>query len=289
VKTHLGVAQGVAEGAVSVDWLVLNSPLPGTPYSWYVGPGLYAAAGTDFGDFNVYGFGARAVMGARIVLLNAWETYAAITPSYGLSWYNNALNPHWSVDLELGLRFLFPASKSEVVVKELPHPDLGLVPALNAFAPGTSGSLATMKFTLSPPYLDRVTGWTLQIRDAEGNVIDSSKGDGAPSTNLSWNGKTGGKLAPEATYTAALLVTYTDKTTAEAVSKPFAIDMSVPEVTVTRVGKRFSPDGDGTNDLVSLAIATKSKSPLVGWTVTVFNPAGEEFAVQKGDGAPPAT
>jgi outer membrane protein OmpA-like peptidoglycan-associated protein len=287
VKVHFGQAEGVLEGAVNVDWLVLNSPVPGTPYSWYVGPGLYGAYGTGAGH-TIVGTGVRAVLGARSVFLDAWETYIAWTPAYGVGWVDGAATPLWNIDLELGLRFLFPAGKNEIIIADAPHPPVALVPTLNAFAPGASGSLGQMRFQLTPPFIDRVAQWTLTILDASEAQVAHRSGKGAPGT-LAWDGRLTGGPAPEGAYTARLDLLFTDGTGASAVSPVFAIDSSVPELTVTAKHRRFSPNGDGKDDQAILEVAAKAKGSLASWTFIIRDPAGAEVYRTEGPGSPAAT
>lgn len=288
IGIHLGTSQGVYESALNLDWHFWNQQFAGSTLGWFAGAGIYGGYGTDFADFQVAGAGGRGLLGVRNVFFKAWEAYVAMTPSYGVNYFSNILYPHWSVDFETGLRFLFPVSTNPVKVVEAPHPQVLLVPMLNAFTPGLKGPMGTLNLSLRPLAIDRVKSWKLLVADAAGAELYAARGEGSPPATLPWNGLVKDKPAPEGSYRATISVTYTDGQLAEVASKPFAIDMSVPEVVAAPVKPRFNPNQDA-GDSFQLDVAAKSSAELTKWSFAVADESGAEFYAQEGTGTPPST
>jgi hypothetical protein len=105
-------------------------------------------------------------------------------------------------------------------------------------------------------------------------------------TTLTWDGKKAdGSYAPEGAYTARLFLDYGMKfSNVTALSKPFALDLTPPAVSLSLSTDLFSPDGDGVNDNLTIALNATSKSAHVtGWNVTILDPEQSSFASFKGN------
>ena len=107
IQIHVGYGDGILEAATYIDYLLFDQRIPGTDYSWYVGPGVFGAWGSDFSALQVWGVGGRLVVGASTANLAPFELYMALTPALGYTWLNGTPNLLWNAGIETGVRYAF--------------------------------------------------------------------------------------------------------------------------------------------------------------------------------------
>lgn len=96
------------------------------------------------------------------------------------------------------------------------------------------------------------TAWTLAVANAGGTVVRSLTGAGGR-TAMTWNGTDdGGALVPDGAYTITLTVT-DDAGNAAIRSLAMTVDTTAPAVAQTLSRDAFTPNGDGSGDIVTLA------------------------------------
>ncbi len=162
-------------------------------------------------------------------------------------------------------------------------------PAAAAFSPNGDGNGDVVRINLytSPP--DGVSSWNLTIKDSAGKSERSFDGTGAPiPAFISWDGKRADGSVVDGLYSASLRVEYEKGNLVEAVSaKEFLLDATAPLFNFRISPSPFSPDDDGVQDTVSLAIDNvRDVSPIVEWRLEVKDPTGKPFFTRSGRGAP---
>ncbi len=141
------------------------------------------------------------------------------------------------------------------------------------FSPNGNGIQDTVNLLLSIAQPDSKTNslvqWTLDIvRASDSKVVRTYSGTSNPPSSLDYDGTdaTGAKLA-EGEYFAQVNAKYLNGYDSGKIKSPvFVLDLSVPKVTVTASDKTFSPDGDGSKDVVTITQKLTSSEPE--WTGT---------------------
>jgi outer membrane protein OmpA-like peptidoglycan-associated protein len=88
-------------------------------------------------------------------------------------------------------------------------------------------------------------------------------------------------------YRATLTARYEYGPLVEAATPEFRLDATAPEISVEVAPQPFSPDNDGTADVVTFAVAADDDSAIRYWVIEVFEPTGEFFYDIGGESAPP--
>lgn len=126
-----------------------------------------------------------------------------------------------------------------------------------------------------------IQSWSLEIIGEDDNTVKKWSGTAAsaiPSRQL-WDGKTeAGQIADQGRYTARLSVDYLKGDLAVASSGGFVLDTEGPRVAIGISPRYFSPDNDGVDDELKIALSVIDASPLTNWTFEIFEVAVEESA-----------
>ena len=95
-----------------------------------------------------------------------------------------------------------------------------------------------------------------------------------------------GAAAPEGAYVAEVRVDYLKGNQPRASTATFMLDRTPPRVRLALSPLPFSPDGDGVDDVLTMAIEVEDLSPISGWSLTITDPLGAPFTTLSGRGAP---
>jgi outer membrane protein OmpA-like peptidoglycan-associated protein/flagellar hook assembly protein FlgD len=128
--------------------------------------------------------------------------------------------------------------------------------------------------------------WTARFTSEAGTRVRTETWSGRV-TDLEWDGTDdSGNPLPDGLYTYRL---YTiDEGENEAVPGVVSIrlDTTPPDVSVESYPPRFSPDGDGVDDVLLLTITAEDAGRIGSWEATVLDPTGQPFREWSGTGAP---
>ncbi len=162
-------------------------------------------------------------------------------------------------------------------------------PAATAFSPNGDGTDDVMRINLYTSPADGVASWKVSIADSAGRSARSFEGTGAPMpAYVSWDGKKTDGSVVDGEYKAFLRVEYEKGNLVEAQSaRGFVLDATPPAFTFRITPTPFSPDDDGVQDTVTLAISNVSDySPIRGWNLEIRDPTGKPFFSRSGNGEP---
>ncbi len=159
--------------------------------------------------------------------------------------------------------------------------------ASDGLSPNGDGVRDTIGFNLSVGVPDGIKGWTLSIVDTAGSALKVFAGASPVPESIFWDGKTDSGSAPNGTYYARLEVDYLKGNKPVARTASFILSVAPPRVTLDAGPLPFSPDGDGYNDSLRIAISAADPSPIESWNITVLDPMDHTFADWSGKGAPP--
>ncbi|MBN1685172.1 MAG: OmpA family protein [Spirochaetales bacterium] len=167
-------------------------------------------------------------------------------------------------------------------------------PGSTAFSPNGDGNNDAMRLNLytSPP--DGISSWRLSVTDASGRAVRAFEGTGAPGTGASvpayvaWDGKRTDGSIIDGNYRASLRVEYEKGNLVEAeASREFLLDATPPSYAFSITPPLFSPDDDGIQDTVTLAIENvRDTSSIAEWRLEVRDPTGKLFFSRSGRGEP---
>jgi flagellar hook assembly protein FlgD/outer membrane protein OmpA-like peptidoglycan-associated protein len=155
-----------------------------------------------------------------------------------------------------------------------------------AFSPNADGFRDTLSFT---PYVELTEGiksWKLELVHSAEGVQKIFSGTQAVPSLVDWDGLVYGSTGLEGSYTAQLTVEYHKGNTPRAVTSPFILDVSAPQVAFGVSPRPFSPDNDGVDDELYIALPVTDASEIEDWELIVSDPVGNSFIRFQGKGRP---
>jgi hypothetical protein len=110
----------------------------------------------------------------------------------------------------------------------------------------------------------------------------------APPASLTWDGKDDAGAVVEGKRTARLTVAYRKGDLVTATAGPILVDVSAPALKVVATPRYFSPDNDGVEDELSIALSAVDASAIDTWSLEIREPQPpyQVFAKFEGKGAP---
>lgn len=148
-------------------------------------------------------------------------------------------------------------------------------PAVPAFSPDGDGVRDNLQFNVGLENRDNVVEWGFTVANSAGDAVLERTGQASPPQSFTFEGRSDGNPLPEGQYRATLRVTYRNGDTAEATGGPVTLDLEDPTASVSLSSQQFSPNGDGTQDTLTVSQQT---SGAARWTGAV-RPAGSEESI----------
>lgn len=148
------------------------------------------------------------------------------------------------------------------------------------FSPNGDGRYDDMRFSPIVNLRDGVESWKLAVTDASGAARKtfSGTGLGALPRELVWDGKDDKGAVAQGIFTAVFTVVYAKGDAPQARTAPFVLDTEGPKVRLRTSPELFSPDNDGVDDELTVAIAIEDASPLETWQFEILESSVEEGA-----------
>ncbi|TVR67261.1 MAG: hypothetical protein EA427_14295 [Spirochaetaceae bacterium] len=155
------------------------------------------------------------------------------------------------------------------------------------FSPNGDGLHDSITFTTAVTVTDGIQGWTLAIRNAEGRHLGIvSAGRNMVPQEIQWYGAIEGARLPDGLYRAHLEVSYEKGNLATAQTTAVQIDTVAPVLSIRTTPERFSPDGDGIDDVLTIRIDVRDESPIARWSAILYDREGQVFMNWSGTGSP---
>jgi outer membrane protein OmpA-like peptidoglycan-associated protein len=138
----------------------------------------------------------------------------------------------------------------------------------------------------------RVERWSFEIvQNGTDRVVlqDTGEGDSLPES-IEWPRRSDSRndSVEDGEYVAELQVQYRHGPIFTRRSPAVTVDSTAPIVAVDTEPLPFSPDGDGTADVLQFDIDVTDASPISYWYLEIIDPKGEFFYDVGGEGDPPA-
>lgn len=161
-----------------------------------------------------------------------------------------------------------------------------LTAAAAGFSPNGDGFRDELSFSLLVTVKEGITSWKLALNHASAGTQKEYTGTGSPPSSVTWDGKAGYQTAPEGVYTAVFTVEYAKGNLPEARTPNLRLDVSGPKVDLSASPLPFSPDNDGSNDELTIALKVADLSPIESWELVILDPQAHHFNRLTGKGAP---
>lgn len=175
-----------------------------------------------------------------------------------------------------------PEALSPVVSIDFTVPSVGLTANRNRFSPNGDGVEDTITFrpTVSP--VAEIESFVGRVTSLGGTVAAEVSGPAIAPVPVVWDGVTNsGAVASDGSYVASLEVTHRNGTVRSASTGTIALgtgdDFDAPRVVLQFSPQPFSPDGDGANDTVDIALVIDDASPVGSWELLVVDANGRTF------------
>jgi flagellar hook assembly protein FlgD/outer membrane protein OmpA-like peptidoglycan-associated protein len=157
----------------------------------------------------------------------------------------------------------------------------------DGFSPNGDGVLDKVELKPVITLEQGIQSWTLQMVHEQAGVQKTFSGAGKVPAVLVWDGKTDkGEPAAEGVYAGLLRVEYLKGNRPQAQSTPFKLNTSGPQIELSLSPQPFSPDNDGVEDELAIALKVKDISPVSEWTLSIEDPEGHPFVSFSGKGVP---
>jgi flagellar hook assembly protein FlgD len=159
-----------------------------------------------------------------------------------------------------------------------------------------SGKTRSQTFTLKATDAGKIASWSFKVVPASTMGTAASGGAGSVTTDavfarpahsnekfpssgqliFDWNGKLSTGGIAMGSFVGKLEINYASGATVRAETQPFVCG-APPVAAVTTTPEQFSPDGDGTNDLLTIKLDVQRQIPLASWDFVILDPTGKPF------------
>ncbi len=160
------------------------------------------------------------------------------------------------------------------------------------FSPNEDGVKDTIDFKTYVGLKEGIASWTLSLAHASEGVQKSFSGTEAIPEKFTWDGRAEGAVAGAAAfaadgdYVAVFEVEYHKGNKPQGKTRPFKLDTVAPAVKLSFAPLPFSPDNDGVDDELTIAMDVEDLSPITEWDIEVLDPKGHHFISYAGKGEP---
>jgi outer membrane protein OmpA-like peptidoglycan-associated protein len=147
----------------------------------------------------------------------------------------------------------------------------------SGFSPNSDGNADTVTLF---PYLSTAEGlesWKVEIYGDTTGTVHQFAGDTDVPESLVWTGFTDQGEVVEGMYRARLSAEYTSGAEPQAITRPFVLDVSAPEINVSLSPTPFSPDNDGVEDRLYIDLGISDTSSLENWELIIMDDRGNRF------------
>jgi len=162
--------------------------------------------------------------------------------------------------------------------------------SVSAIAPAKNQTANMVNFNIRLSLNDGIDNWKLELKDETGNAQRTFSGKTSVPAVQGWNGLDESGQIQEGLYTPELTVNYTRGDVVKASATTVLVDVSGPALNVATSPEYFSPDNDGENDELFIALTTKDASPIATWTFEIRTPLesgnSQVFRKIEGKGSP---
>jgi len=163
-----------------------------------------------------------------------------------------------------------------------------LLSSVSGIAPKPNQNTDLVTFTIRLLLNDGIDNWKLELKDEKGTAQRTFSGTSRVPATQGWNGLDNSGAIREGVYTPELTVTYTRGDVIKTSATTVIVDVTGPVLTFTSTPEYFSPDNDGDDDELTIALSATDVSPVASWQLEIREPEPpyQLFRRYTGTGAP---
>jgi flagellar hook assembly protein FlgD/outer membrane protein OmpA-like peptidoglycan-associated protein len=133
------------------------------------------------------------------------------------------------------------------------------------FSPNGDGIYDTVELSIDVPIKTGVRSWSVAVHDESGQAVTEFEGQAVAPERILYDGMDrSGRVLAEGTYRAAITVIYINGNNPSNESPPFTVDVTPPDATITPDLALFSPNGDGSKDIITFFQETSVEERWIG-------------------------
>jgi flagellar hook assembly protein FlgD/outer membrane protein OmpA-like peptidoglycan-associated protein len=127
----------------------------------------------------------------------------------------------------------------------------------------------------------------IAILDANDRVVRTFRSEQVrPEETIRWDGRNDAGAVADGTYTVRYRVAYDNGALGETITPAITVDTRGPELAATLEGLPFSPDNDGLNDELTIALSVRDQSAIASWSFEILDRNRRPFQRFEGTGRP---
>ncbi len=167
--------------------------------------------------------------------------------------------------------------------------ELPIIQAMSSgLSPNGDGISDSISFAIHAGKRDKIINWKISIKNEKSEVVEIVTGGKKIPDIFNWGGLNKDEgLSEEGLYKAELSVSYTNLKTYLSETAAFTLALTGPECEIKLSEGYFSPDSDGSNDLLKVMIKTAKRENVASWEMDIIDPAGIPFYILKDAGEAP--
>ncbi len=153
-------------------------------------------------------------------------------------------------------------------------------------SPTGNGRYEDITFRTIVTKKEGIDSWSLKLIRENGTVEKEFSGTNRIPEKVIWDGSNEKGTFSEGVYTAFFKVIYKKGNEPEAHTPKFTLDITPPSAYINLSPLPFSPDNDGVNDDLDIALQVKDQSGVKKWKLDIFDPENRLFISYSGKGVP---
>jgi len=154
-------------------------------------------------------------------------------------------------------------------------------------SPNADGFLDSVTLSVIAEVTEGIERWVVTVSDARGTTLGELAAGTTLPESFEWNGVLGERLLDDGIYYPEAEVHYGSGAVSTALGSSVLVDTTGPEIEIDFRPAYFSPDGDGTDDELTISISARDPSSIDRWNASILDPNGQLFAEWGGTGRPP--
>ncbi len=165
-----------------------------------------------------------------------------------------------------------PSARTRPFVIDTEVPTISVATDTTLFSPNNDGNRDTVTLTSRSSAEELWEGW---IKSADGREVRTIYWQGRTSSYV-WNGTDeAGNLVPDGIYYFEIATTDAAGNSARARTRNVRLDTRLTAIYLSTDRTRFSPNGDGVDDSLTLTMSTAIHDGVESWLVEIFSKEGE--------------
>jgi outer membrane protein OmpA-like peptidoglycan-associated protein len=132
-----------------------------------------------------------------------------------------------------------------------------------------------MRFSIILSPQEGIESWKLELKNENNQTVRTfAETGGAPPGTIGWSGTDDRGIIREGKYTPVLTVNYIKGDVITQTAPQVTVDISGPILGFNSRPQYFSPDNDGVEDELFIALSARDASPIANWSLEIHETEG---------------